>query len=74
VTCAVFLDLYTSADAVLVDDEPAQVAVAKRIGRSIFTRRVAAEGSEARDVSGACVRFLGTIAEHAFDALTTPRG
>ena len=47
-TCAVFLDLNTSADAVLVDDELAQVAVAKRIGRSIFTRRVAAEGSEAQ--------------------------
>jgi HAD superfamily hydrolase (TIGR01509 family) len=65
----------TSAETVLVDDEPAQVAAAKRLGLdAILIRRVAAGRSEPGDDPGASVTDLVGISEHVFGALTTPPG
>jgi putative hydrolase of the HAD superfamily len=65
----------TSAETVLVDDEPAQVAAAKRLGLdAILIRRVAAGRSEPGDDPSASVTDLVGISEHVFGALTTPPG
>lgn len=63
------------AEAVFVDDEPAQVAAATSIGlTAILIRRVAAGPSVAGDAPGAVVRDLDGIEDLVFAGLTTPRG
>jgi putative hydrolase of the HAD superfamily len=65
----------TRAQAVLVDDEPAQVAAARRIGLdAVLIRRGEAGRTLAGDVPGPAVSDLAEAAEHLFDALPTPRG
>ena len=65
----------TSAEAVLVDDEPAQVEAARRIGvDAILVRRVAAGRSASGAGRGAAVRDLAGVAELVFGALPTPPG
>lgn len=63
------------SEAVLVDDEPAEVAAARHSGlNAILIRRGAAATTTAGDVAGPAVRDLTEVAEHVFGALTTPRG
>ena len=65
----------TPTESILVDDEPGQVAAAKRLGLdAILIRRAAAEQSVARAAPGAAIRDLSGVAEHVFGALTTPPG
>ena len=65
----------TRADAVLVDDEPAQVEAATRMGLdAILIRRVAAGRSVAGTAPGADVTDLTGVAEHVFGALPTHPG
>ena len=65
----------TRDEAVLVDDEPAQVEAATRMGLdAILIRRVAAGRSVAGAAPGAAVRDLTGVVEHVFGALPTPRG
>ena len=65
----------TSAEAVLVDDEPAQVEAATRMGLdAILIRRVAAGRSMAGPASGPGVRDLTGVAELGFGALPAPPG
>ena len=65
----------TSAEAVLVDDEPAQVEAATRMGLdAILIRRVAAGRSVAGAAPGAAVRDLTGVAELVFGALPAPPG
>ena len=65
----------SSAEAVLVDDESAQVEAATRIGLdAILIRRVAAGRSVAGPAPGAAVRDLTGVAELVFGALPAPPG
>jgi putative hydrolase of the HAD superfamily len=65
----------TRAESVLVDDEPAQVEAATRMGMdAILIRRVAAGRSVAGAAPGAAVRDLAGVAELVFGALPTPPG
>lgn len=65
----------TRAEAVLVDDEPAQIEAARRMGLdTILIRRVAAGRSVAGAAPGAAVRDLTGVAELVFGALPTPPG
>ena len=65
----------TRAEAVLVDDEPSQVAAATGMGMSaILIRRDAAGTTEAGDAATTVVRDLAELADHVFGGLTTPRG
>ena len=65
----------TRAEAVLVDDEPSQVAAATGMGISaILIRRDAAGTTEAGDAATTVVRDLAELADHALGGLTTPRG
>jgi HAD superfamily hydrolase (TIGR01509 family) len=65
----------TRAEAVLVDDEPSQVAAATGMGISaILMLRDAAGITEAGDATIAIVRDLAELADHVFGGLTTPRG
>jgi HAD superfamily hydrolase (TIGR01509 family) len=65
----------TSAEAVLVDDEPAQVEAAKRMGLdAILIRRVATGRSAEEADCGSKVRDLAGVAELVLDALPTPPG
>ena len=62
----------TRAETVLVDDEPAQVAAATRMGlNAILIRRVAAGRSVTRVAFGAAVSDLAGVAELVFGALPT---
>ena len=61
------------AETVLVDDEPGQVAAAKRLGLdAILIRRDAADRSVSGDDPRAAVTDQVGIAEHVFGTLTTP--
>lgn len=65
----------TPAEAVLVDDEPGQVAAARRMALdAILLRRDAVGGTAAVGALGPAVSDLAEVAEHAIGALTTPRG
>jgi putative hydrolase of the HAD superfamily len=62
------------AEAVLVDDEPAQVVAATAMGmRAILMRRGAADISAAGDAATAVVRDMSEVEVHV-PALTGPRG
>ena len=62
------------AEAVLVDDEPAQVVAATAMGmRAILIRRGAADISAAGDAATAVVRDMSEVEVHV-PALTGPRG
>jgi HAD superfamily hydrolase (TIGR01509 family) len=61
------------AEAILVDDEQAQVAAATGLGlNAMLIRRDVAGTSLAEDASGAVVTSLAQVAEHVFGALTAP--
>lgn len=63
----------TSSQTVLVDDEPAQVEAATRMGLpAILIRRITAGKSVTGGASGAAVRDLAGVAELVFSALPTP--
>ncbi len=63
----------TREEAVLVDDEPSQVAAATRMGMSaILIRRDATGSAEAGDAA-AVVRDLAELPDHVFAGQTTPR-
>jgi putative hydrolase of the HAD superfamily len=65
----------TGPEAVLIDDEPAQVEAATRMGlEAILIRRVAAGRSVAEGAPGAAVRDLTGVAELVFGALPAPPG
>ena len=65
----------TRSEAVIVDDEPSQVASATRMGlRAILIRRDPTGTTEAGDAATAVVRDLVELADHVFGGLTTPRG
>jgi putative hydrolase of the HAD superfamily len=65
----------TPAEAVLVDDEPGQVAAARRMGLdAILLRRDAVAGTAAVGDVGPADSDLAEVAEHAIGALTKPRG
>ena len=65
----------TRTEAVLVDDEPSQVAAATDMGLdAILIRRDATGTTEGGDAATAVVRDLVEVADHVFGGLTTPRG
>ncbi len=66
----------TRAESVLVDDEPAQVAAATRMGLDaiLIRRAVAAGRSVAEDTPGVAVSDLARVADHLHGALATPPG
>jgi len=64
----------TSAESLLVDDEPAQVAAAADLGlQAILIRRGAAR-KRAGDAPDGSVRDLAQVADHVLGAATAPRG
>jgi putative hydrolase of the HAD superfamily len=64
----------SSADAVVVDDEPAQVAAAARMGLSAILIRRAGPGSVATDAPGPAVTDLARVAEDVLAAVTERPG
>ena len=66
----------TPAEAVLVDDEPAQVAAATRLGLRTRSSFVADHPRNPwrGDAPGATVRSLAQVADHVFGVPTAPRG
>jgi HAD superfamily hydrolase (TIGR01509 family) len=64
----------TPAETLLVDDEPAQVGAARRLGLdAILIRRGSPEGPEDGDVAGPAVTDLSRIADQVLGGLTAPR-
>lgn len=65
----------TPAEAFLVDDEPAQVTAATRLGlNAILIRRGLPGRPEDGDAPGVAVTDLSRIAEHVFSGLAAPGG
>jgi HAD superfamily hydrolase (TIGR01509 family) len=65
----------TPAEAVLVDDEPSQIAAATGIGMSaILIRRDAAGTTDAGDAGTMVVRDLAELADQVFGGLPAARG